>query len=100
NYARVFADLGVEVARLVREDGRDVAITFITHGACQIPSATVKALAAQARLYGIFVLPSGPLELDYLPLLHRSQVVTAASLARTADKRRRALEIVEDAASG
>ena len=58
----------------------------------------MKALAAQARLYGIFVLPSGPLELDYLPFLHRSQIVTAASLARTAEKRRRALEIVEDAA--
>jgi len=98
NYARVFADLAIEVGRLVRDEGRDVAVTFITHGTCQIPVATVKALAAQARLYGIFVLPSGPLELDYLPFLHKSQVVTAASLGRTADKRRRALEIVEDAA--
>ena len=97
NYARVFADLAVEVGRLVRDESRDVAVTFITHGTCQIPVATVKALAAQVRLYGIFVLPSGPLELDYLPLLHRSQVVTAASLGRTAEKRRRALEIVEDA---
>jgi len=98
NYARVFADLAVEVGRLVRDEGRDVAVTFITHGTCQIPVATIKALAAQVRLYGIFVLPSGPLELDYLPFLHRSQVVTATSLGRTADKRRRALEIVEDAA--
>jgi len=100
NYARVFADLAIEVGRLVRDEGRDVAITFITHGNCQIPNSTVKALAAQARLFGIFVLPSGPLELDYLPFLHKSQVVTAASLGRTADKRRRALEIVEEAASG
>ena len=99
NYARVFSDLAVEVGRLVRDEGRDVAITFITHGTCQIPLATVKTLASLARLYGIFVLPSGPLELDYLPHLHKSQVVTAASLARTADKRRRALEIVEDAAN-
>jgi hypothetical protein len=98
NTARVFADLAVEVAHLAREDGRDLAITFITNGACHIPLATVDALAAHARLYGIFVLPSRPLDLDYLPRLHRSQVVTAASLARTADKRRRALEIVEDAA--
>jgi hypothetical protein len=98
NYARVFADLAIEVDRLVRDEGRDVAITFITHGTCQIPTATVKSLAALARLYGIFVLPSGPLELDYLPFLHKSQIVTAASLGRTADKRRRALEIVEDAA--
>ena len=45
------------------------------------------------------MLPSGPLELDYLPFLHKSQVVTAASLGRTADKRRRALEIVEEAAN-
>ena len=45
NYARVFADLAVEVGRLVRDEGRDVAITFITHGNCQIPVATVKALA-------------------------------------------------------
>src|SRR4051812_7904232 len=99
NYARVFGDLAVEVGRLVRDEAREVAITFITHGNCQIPAATVKALAAQARLFGIFVLPSGPLELDYLPHLHKSQVVTAASLARTADKRRRALEIVEEAAN-
>jgi hypothetical protein len=99
NYARVFADLAVEVGRLVREEGRDVAVTFITHGACHIPTATVQALCAQAHVYGIFVLPSRPLELDYLPLLHRHQVVTAASVAGTGDRRRRALEIVDDAAS-
>jgi len=99
NYARVFSDLTMEVGRLVRDEGREVAITFITHGACQIPAATVKTLAATTRLYGIFVLPSGPLELDYLPHLHGCQVVSAESLAHVADKRRRALEIVEDAAS-
>jgi hypothetical protein len=99
NYARVFSDLAVEVGRMVRDEGREVAITFITHGACQIPVATMKTLAATARLYGIFVLPSGPLDLEYLPYLQGSQVVNAESLARVADKRRRALEIVEDAAS-
>ena len=98
NYARVFADLAVEVTRLTRDEGRDVAVTFITHGACHIPRDTIDALAGQAHLYGIFVLPSQPLDLDYLPRLHKSQVVTAASLARTADKRQRALEIVDDAA--
>jgi len=99
NYARVFSDLALEVGRLVRDDRREVAITFITHGACQIPAATVKTLSASARLYGIFVLPSGPVELDYLTYLHGCQVVSAESLARVSDKRRRALEIVEDAAS-
>ena len=99
NYARVFGDLAVEVGRLVREEGRNVAVTFITHGACHIPVSTVQALAANAHLYGIFVLPTRPLDLDYLPYLHRHQVVVAASFVKTADKRRRALEIVDDAAS-
>ncbi|MES1157525.1 MAG: hypothetical protein ABUL67_00370 [Haliangium ochraceum] len=98
NYARVFADLATEVTRLRREDGRDVAITFITHAECHIPQATVEALARDASLYGIFVLPSRPMALTYLSLLHRHQIVTAATLARAASSRRRALEIVEDAA--
>ncbi len=42
NYARVFADLAVEVTHLVRDEGRDVAVTFITHGACHIPLPTVR----------------------------------------------------------
>jgi hypothetical protein len=97
NYARVFSDLAVDTARLRREEGRDIAITFITHAECHIPTATVEALARDSSLYGIFVLPSRPMTLDYLPLLHRYQVVTADTLARAASSRRRALEIVEDA---
>ena len=60
--------------------------------------ATVDALAREATLYGVFILPSRPVELEYLPRLHRHQVVTAEALARAAEKRRRALEIVEDVA--
>ncbi len=44
-HARVFADLAVEVARLARDEGRDMALTFITHAECHIPLATVDALA-------------------------------------------------------
>ncbi|HVR62001.1 MAG TPA: hypothetical protein VMU50_08885 [Polyangia bacterium] len=100
NYARVFGDLAVEVTRLRREQGRDVAVTFITHAECHIPLPTVEALAREAYLYGIFVQPSKPLDVEYLSRLHRHQVVTADTLSRAADKRRRALDIVEDAASG
>jgi hypothetical protein len=99
NYARVFTDLATEVTRLRREQGREIALTFITHAECHIPVATVEALAREAHLYGIFILPSKPIDLEYLPILHRYQVVTADSLSRAAEKRRRALEIVEDAAS-
>ena len=98
HYARVFADLAVDVARLRKNEGRDVAITFITHAECHIPSPTVEALARDASLYGIFVLPSRPIALDYLPILHRYQIVTSETLARAASSRRRALDIVEDAA--
>lgn len=98
NYGRVFSDLVTEVGRLIREQGRQVVVTFITHGACHIPLNTVEALAALAHVTGIFVLPSQPLDLEYLPRLDRVQVVTAASLARPGDKRRRALEIIDDAA--
>jgi hypothetical protein len=99
NYARVFGDLAAEVGRVRREQARDVALTFITHAECHIPAATVEALARDAFLYGIFILPSKPIDLEYLPRLHRYQVVTAESLSRAAEKRRRALEIVEDVAS-
>jgi hypothetical protein len=96
NYARVFADLAAEVSRLRQEDGRDVAITFITHAECHIPTATVEALARDASLYGVFVLPSKPIALEYLPLLHRHQIVTPETLARAGAGRRRALDIVDD----
>jgi hypothetical protein len=96
----VFAELATEVGRLRREQGRDVALTFITHAECHIPTATVESLARDAYLYGIFILPSKPIDLEYLNRLNRFQVVTAESLSRAAEKRRRALEIVEDVANG
>ena len=100
NYARVFGDLAAEVSRLRQEEGRDVAITFITHAECHIPTATVEALARDASLYGVFVLPSKPISLEYLPLLHRYQVVTPETLARAGAGRRRALDIVDDVTRG
>lgn len=99
NYARVFADLLAEVERLRHDDGRDVAITFITHAECHIPVETVEALARHATLYGVFVLPSRPIALEYLHRLHRYQLVTAETLRQAASSRKRALDIVDDAAS-
>jgi hypothetical protein len=99
NYARVFAELATEISRLRREQGKDIALTFITHAECHIPTATVEALARDAYLYGIFILPSKPIDLEYLPKLHRHQIVTADSLSRAVEKRRRALEIVDDVSS-
>ena len=100
NYARVFQDLLAEVDHDVGRSRREVSLTIITHAECHIPRPTVEALARRASLYGVFVLPSQPLALDYLPLLARHQVVTAEALARPMDKRRRALEIVGEVVGG
>ena len=94
NYARVFQDLLAELEHDPGHRRRDVALTIVTHAECHIPRPTVEALARRASLYGVFVLPSQPLAIDYLGLLRRHQVVTAETLAQPAEKRRRALEIV------
>ena len=97
NYARVFADVLQELTRRDRDSlRREAAITFITHGECHIPTATVQALRRTAAVYGIFVLPSQPLSLDYLPLLSGHQIITAESIALPTDRRRRALDVVRD----
>jgi hypothetical protein len=41
-------------------------------------------------------LPSGELQLDYLPLLHRTQIVHASELSSVKSRRQRALQIVDD----
>jgi hypothetical protein len=99
NYARVFQDLLVELEQDAGRARREVSLTIVTHASCHIPRATVEALARRAALHAVFVLPSQPLALDYLPLLRQHQVVTAEALAAPAEKKRRALEIVGAVAS-
>lgn len=96
HYARVFEDLLGEARRTKRRQGRELAITFITHGECHIPAPLLEGLAQVARVYGVFVLPSRPLSLGYLPLLHRHQVVSHADFADLDTRKRRALQIMED----
>lgn len=88
NAPRVFDEVDVEVGRLVREEGRDVLVTFITHGRLSVPEATLEKLRQKAHVFGVFVLPSQELELPYLKHLTRSHVVDASALedpqARTA----------------
>jgi hypothetical protein len=97
NYTKVFRQLHGELARLRREERRQVVATIITHGQCHIPVDVVQQLRREAYLYGIFILPSSEFSLDYLDLLHRSQIVDEKALASRKGRRDRALEIVEDA---
>jgi hypothetical protein len=92
HYGRAFADLALE---LQASERRDLSLTIITHGQCHIPRATVARLSSLASIFGVFVLPSQELALDYLPLLRGHWSVDAQSLARPADSRRAALGLVD-----
>jgi hypothetical protein len=97
NYAKVFRQLAVELSKLRREERRQVIVYIVTHGQCHIPVDVVQQLRRDAFLYGIFILPSSDVTLDYLTLLHRHQIVSAEALSTRKGRKDRALEIVEDA---
>jgi hypothetical protein len=97
NYAKVFRQLLSELQRLRREDRRQVVVYIITHGQCHLPVDLVQQLSKEAYLYGIFILPSSDVALEYLAHLHRHQIVDEDALSSKKGRRDRALEIVEDA---
>ena len=96
NYGKVFRQLLLELSRLRREQRRQVVVYIITHGQCHIAPDLVAAMAQQAYLYGIIILPSSEVSLDFLPLLHRHQIVESTALSSRAGRRERALDIVGD----
>lgn len=97
NYQKVFRQLHLELQRLRREDRRQVVVYVITHGQCHIPVELVQQLRREAYLYGVFILPSSEVTLEYLELLHRHQIVDEKTLTSRKGRRDRALEIVKDA---
>lgn len=102
NYGRVFRDLTSELAAQRRpgtaDSTRPLTVYLLTHAECHIPLPIVQTLRRQATLYGVFMLPSGQLQLEYLHLLHRHQVVMEDALLSATARRSRALAIVTDAA--
>lgn len=97
NYGKVFRQLLLELTRIHREQRRRVVLYIITHGQCHIATELVATMAQQAFLYGIIILPSSEVALDFLPLLQRHQIVESTALASRAGRRDRALDIVSDA---
>lgn len=105
NYQRVFSDLLRELRgqRQTRiRDARDPAgrptLHIVTHGECHVPPRMMQDLAEHADLYAVFVMPSGPLQVDYLPWLAGYQVVDEALLDQRDERRRTALGIIDRAA--
>jgi hypothetical protein len=97
NYSKVFRQFHLELQRLRREDRRQIVVYIVTHGQCHIPVDLVQQLKREAYLYGIFILPSSDVSLEYLDSLHRHQIVDEKALASRKGRRDRALEIVNDA---
>lgn len=97
HYAKVFQHLLLELSNLHREEGRSVFVYIVTHGQCHIPPELVSAMSQHAHLYGIIILPSSEVSLEFLPLLHRYQVVDATVFENRSDRKARALDILDDA---
>jgi len=97
NYSRVFAQIAGELRTLRRKQRRDVFLYLITHGQCHIDRSLARQLAQSAQVYGVFMLPSASLHLDYLDELAGYQIVEQQTFATRRASVDRALEIVEQA---
>jgi hypothetical protein len=96
NYGKVFRQVILDLTRMKREARRRIVLYVITHGQCHIPVELVAALKNLAYLYGVIILPSSEVALDYLPLFDRHYVVSAEALASREGRKDRALHILSD----
>ncbi len=96
NYARVIRQLNGELTG-PRRAAAHTLVYLLTHGECQLPPDEVSLLSARAPIYGVFILPSGPLELPYLESLHRIHVIDADAIShgRRAHKARQIIDDVQ-----
>jgi hypothetical protein len=96
NYARVIRQLNAELGQPRRREGQPL-VYLLTHGECQLPPDDVQQLSARAPIYGVYILPSGPLSLPYLDSLHRIHVIDAEAIShgRRAHKARQILDEVQ-----
>jgi hypothetical protein len=96
NYANVVRQLNAEFAAPRRRDSQAL-VYLLTHGECQLPTEEVQQLALRAPIYGVFILPGGPLHQPYLDSLHRVHVIDAEAISygRRAHKARQIIDEVE-----
>ncbi|HMR05714.1 MAG TPA: hypothetical protein PKA88_08045 [Polyangiaceae bacterium] len=97
NPVRVFADFQRSLELQSARDVREPVVHLFTHGSLYIPRETVAAIAARAKISGVFMMPSGGrLNLDYLDLLATHYVVDQASLGSGSERKREAHRILDD----
>ncbi|MBI1945062.1 MAG: hypothetical protein HYS27_05165 [Deltaproteobacteria bacterium] len=95
NTTRVFSELERELSRLMRENPKEVVVTFITHGRCQIDSRLLESLKSKSSLCGVFVTTGTEVQLDYLDKLNQHYVIAPDILADKSSRKSEALKILE-----
>lgn len=97
NPNRAFSELDLELSRLMRESPKQVVMTFITHGQCQLSTKTVETLVQKATVCGVFVMPTrGELHLDYIDRLSQKYVIEADVLKDKGKRQSEALKILSE----
>ncbi|MDP2343829.1 MAG: hypothetical protein Q8O67_22915 [Deltaproteobacteria bacterium] len=95
NTTRVFQELERELQRLQRESPKEVVVTFITHGRCQVDAKVVEVLRNRATLSGVFVTTqTDEIQLDWLDKLHTHHVVAPDVLGDKNARKGEALKIL------
>jgi hypothetical protein len=95
NPNRAFTELDREIARVMRETPKEIVITFITHGRCQLDPRLVETLGQKATMCGVFVMPTGgEVTLPYLDKLAQHYVISADALADKGRRQSEALKIL------
>lgn len=95
NTTRVFSELERELARLMRESPKEVVVTFITHGRCQVDSKVIDTLKGKATMTGVFVTTqSDELQLDWLDRLQSTHVIAPDVLGDKSARKGEALKIL------
>ena len=96
NTTRVFTELERELSRIMRESPKEVVVTFITHGRCQIDPRVVESLKSKATLCGVFVTTGTEVQLDYLDKLASHYVIAPDVLADKSSRKSEALKILSE----
>ncbi len=82
NYRAVFRQLASELSARKRQPTKSL-VYILTHAEACFPIEEIQKISTIAAMYGVFVLPKGPLDLPYLDSLHRVHVIDEESLSLT-----------------
>jgi hypothetical protein len=96
NTTRVFTELERELSRIMRENPKEVVVTFISHGRCQIDARVVESLKSKCTMCGVFVTTGTEVQLDYLDKLNQHYVIAPDVLADKSSRKSEALKILSN----